>query len=184
MAATLSFLIRDGLESDIAQCIGLDHLYETDYVWQMSLHQEAGLWQVMFKTERLPRTLETLYPANQTRLQLALPDSQCFLVATRRETSEILGYVTMRNDAAYQIAVLQDLVVSRPYRQHGIGKRLLNVARQWAKEHNLHRMTIETQTKNYPGILFCQNAGFTFCGFNDRYLPHQEIAIFFSQAIR
>jgi hypothetical protein len=45
-------------------------------------------------------------------------------------------------------------------------------------------MTIEIQTKNYPGIIFCQQRGFAFCGFNDRLFPNQDIAVFFSQALR
>jgi len=184
MSTTLSFLIRDGLESDVEPCSKLDHLYETDYVWQMNIQQEVGSWQVTFKTERLPRTLEAKYPSDERRINLALPDNQCFLVAVSRDEPELLAYLTMRNDPVYHIALVQDLVVSRPYRRHGIGKRLLSVARTWAKEHQLTRLMVEIQTKNYPGINFCQSSGFAFCGFNDRYMPNQDIAVFFSQSIR
>jgi GNAT superfamily N-acetyltransferase len=179
-----SFLIRDGLDSDIDACLSLDNHYQTDYVWQMHVRQENDGWQIMFNTERLPRTLEVEYAADEKRLRFALAAEQCFLVAVDRDEADVLGYLTMRNDPVYQIALIQDVVVSRAYRRHHIGSRLLNVARRWAGEHDLKRLTIETQTKNYPGILFCQNAGFAFCGFNDRYLPNQDIAVFFSQSVR
>jgi GNAT superfamily N-acetyltransferase len=184
MSTTLGFVIRDGLDTDIEPCLKLDHFYQTDYVWQMNIQQETGQWQITFKTERLPRTLESAYPADERRLRLALPSEHCFLVAVRKNARDLLGYLTMRSDPVHRIALIQDLVVSQPYRRSRIGSRLLNVARQWAREHDLTQLTVEIQTKNHPGISFCQNAGFVFCGFNDRYFPHQDIAVFFSQSVR
>lgn len=185
--ATMRFVIRDGVENDVAACLRLDHSYETDTVWQMHIQQEEpNHWTMRFKGERLPRTLEIPHPPDESRLLAALPTDQCFLVATQKseDDSEILGYLTLFNDAAHGIGLIRDLAVSRPYRRREIGTRLVNVARRWAKEHNLTRLMIETQTKNYPAIQFCQDTGFTFCGFNDRYFPNQDIAVFFCQSVR
>jgi GNAT superfamily N-acetyltransferase len=183
--ATMRFVIRDGVENDVAACLRLDHSYETDAVWQMHIHQEEpNHWTMGFKGERLPRTLEISHLPDESRLRDALPPDQCFLVATQKPDEEILGYLTLFNDTAHGIGLIRDLVVSRPYRRHEIGTRLVNVARRWTKEHNLTRLMIQTQTKNYPAIQFCQATGFTFCGFNDRYFPNQDIAVFFCQSVR
>jgi GNAT superfamily N-acetyltransferase len=184
MSTTLGFLIRDGLAIDIPDCLALDHLYRTDYVWQMSIAEESGGWRIGFKTERLPRPMEIDYPSDEGRLQSVLPAEHCFLVAISRDQSEIMGYLAMRNNPVYAVAQVHDLVVSRPYRGKHIATRLLNVARQWARERHLVRLTIEVQTKNHPGILFCQQSGLEFCGFNDQYFPNQDIAVFFSQSLR
>src|SRR5215468_2759595 len=117
MTTSLSFLIRDGLESDITACLELDHHYETDLVWQMTVDEKPGQWQIGFLNQHLPRTLETEYHPSAERLRLALPANQCFLVAVTREASEPLGYLTMRNDPVYGIARIHDLVVSLPYRR-------------------------------------------------------------------
>jgi hypothetical protein len=58
------------------------------------------------------------------------------------------------------------------------------VARKWAMEQNLVRITVETQTKNYPCIKLCQKAGLEFCGFNDQYFQNKDIALLFSQSLR
>ncbi|MBC7810453.1 MAG: GNAT family N-acetyltransferase [Burkholderiales bacterium] len=207
---TTTFLIRDALESDLEACAGIDHRYETDYVWQMSVAETTGERQVMFKTERLPRTMEVAYPCDSDRLSLSLADDECFLVAVTRTvmlptprgeddiedeyddehldtavTEEtVLGYLTMRRDTLHHSALVHEIVVARGLRRHRIATRLLKAARRWAQEYDLLQMTIETQTKNYPAILFCQQAGFTFCGFNDHYFPNQDIALFFSQSLR
>lgn len=184
MSTTLSFLIRDGLETDIAKCLELDHVYQTEYVWQMRLLEETGRQQITFTRERLPRMLSNEYPASDKRLQAALAAQHGFLVAASRDHAELLGYMTIYSDPVYHIACVRDLVVSRPYRQNGIGTRLLNIARQWARENHLSQLMLEVQTKNYPAIAFCQQCGFTFCGFNDHYFANQDIAVFFSQSLR
>ena len=185
VSPALNFLIRDGLEADITPCLLLEHEYETDFVWQMHIHsEEEQQWEILFKRDRLPRTVTMALEPNEPRLRAALPGDQCFLVAAERDSSDILGYLAMYNDSGHRLGLIHDLLVSTPYRRHGIGTRLVNVARQWAKERQLSRLLIETQTKNYPGITFCQQNGFSFCGFNDRYFPNQDIALFFSISLR
>ncbi len=177
-------LIRDGCEPDIPACLALEHDYQTDYVWQMSFTQPSGALNIHFKTERLPRTLDAVYPADAQRLRLALAADRCFVVAVSKEDAEMRGYLTMLTDPARRLGFVQDIVVSRPYRRQQIATRLLKAARQWAYEHQLERLQIEVQTRNFPGISFCQSRGFAFCGFNDQYFANQDIAIFFGQSLR
>jgi ribosomal protein S18 acetylase RimI-like enzyme len=180
----LNLLIRDGLERDVAACLAMDSHYETDYVWQMNVHQEPDYYQVTFKTERLPREMESLFPLSEDRLRRALPRNQCFLVATAADEPTMLGFLTMWQDSAQKIAWIQHIVVAPEFRRRRIGSRLLSVARKWAMEQNLVRITVETQTKNYPCIKLCQKAGLEFCGFNDQYFQNKDIALLFSQSLR
>lgn len=184
MSNTLNFVIRDGLESDFSMCLALDHHYETDYVWQMSVMEDRDNRQIIFSSQHLPRTLETVCPSSKDRLTFALNDHQCFLVAAARDHHEILGYLTMRSDSGHRLANIQDLVISRPYRRKGIATKLVVIAHQWAKERALIHLVIETQTQNFPSIQFCQHLGFTFAGYNDQYFLNQDIALFFSQSVR
>jgi GNAT superfamily N-acetyltransferase len=187
MSVQQQFIIRDGTAGDIAACIALDHTGETDVVLQMQMMQpEPNRWQIRLQEERLPRKIDLVIEPNEARLRAALPEDRCFLVAAHRstETAEVLGYLVMRPETADGAAMITDLVVSRPFRRAGIGSRLLNVARRWARESGIHRLMIPTPTKNYPGVRFCQESGLVFCGFNDRYYPNQDIAVFFSQTVR
>lgn len=184
MNTSLSFLIRDGLEDDIAVCLALDHRYKSDHVWQMNMEENGGAWQIAFKTQRLPRSMEAIHEADERRLRLALPPEQAFLVALEKTSGELLGYLAMRNDPVYRAAWIQDVVVAAPYRRGRIGSRLVNVARGWANEHSLTQITAEAHTRNYPAIAFYQHLGFKFCGFNDRYFPNHDIAVFFTQPVR
>ena len=90
----------------------------------------------------------------------------------------------MWRDDANQLVRIRDLVIGREHRGQKLGTKLLNVARRWARIRQIRQIIIETQTKNYPAILFCQNSEFEFCGFNDQYFRNQDIAVFFGQTLR
>lgn len=181
-----SLTIRDALPTDVEACLALDHIYSTTYVWQMNTFNDDGVWQIVFRPGRLPRAIDVQRPTYPARLQANLAVEHCYLVAEAigDEGAAIAGYLTMRVDDVYGNAHIYDLVVDRSLRQNKIGTRLLRVARQWAQEHGAQRLLVEIRTKNYPAIQFFQKQGLSFCGFNDQYLPAQDIAVFFGQTLR
>lgn len=178
------FHIRDGIESDIAVCLELDHNFETDHVWQMNITNDNDNWQISFRKERLPRAVQVEHPVNERRLRLSLPEDQCFLVTADRNEPDIIAYLSMRYDPVWQTAWLQDIVVDADLRRQKLGTRLFKIARRWAQEHEAKRIMVETRTKNYPMIKFCTQNGLNFCGYNDNYLENQDIAVFFVDELR
>ncbi len=184
MTDKLRLIIRDGLAEDIPACLALDHTYETDYVWQVNIHGEPGDWRVSLRKDRLPRKMTVEYPSSEPRLRLTLAPEHGFFVASERETNQTLGYLTLFCNPAHGLAQVTDLVVNAPLRRHGIGTRLLRVARRWAQEREFTRLVAETQTKNYPAIALYQRAGMTFSGYNDQYFANRDIAVFFTQPLR
>lgn len=185
MSISLELLIRDGVESDLASCLNLDTTYETNYVWQMSIFQDTGEHRIAFKLDRLPRTLQANYEVNIRKLRLVLSADHCFIVATRKEEPEqIIAFLTMRLDSFHQRAIVQDIVVSPEFRRRKIGTRLLKVARRWALERQAVQFILETQTKNFPSIAFCQQQGLPFCGYSDQHFQNHDIAVYFGQALR
>lgn len=180
----LSFLIRDGHARDIDYCVLLDHSYRTQYAWQMRFYNDGDQFEIRFHPERLPRDLDSVWPASEERLYVAVEPENCLLIAANRNSGEMLGYLALHADPLHGLARLHDLVVSRPWRRHGIGIRLLQVARQWARDHQLMRLIAEVQTRNFPAIRFFQRAGLTFSGYSDHYFPQHEIALFFGETLR
>lgn len=180
---TFNFVIRDAVANDVDACLALDHSYESDYVWRMVVQEVQNGHQITFRKERLPRAVETVHPADELRLRLALPREICYLVAVGKDDPIIPGYLTLRPDPIHKIALIQDIVVSRQFRGLGIGSRLLSIARRWAQEQDAKQLMVEVPTKNYPAIEFFQNRGLRFCGFNDQYFRNLDISVFFGQAL-
>lgn len=174
-------IIRDGTLSDIPKCLQLDRKYHTEHVWQINIREEATETRhITLRKQRLPRPLDAIHNTDKTRLQHAIRQKGCFILMLEPESDMLLGYVSMRVNETYKIAHLQDIVVDKPFRKQGLGSRLLRIAQQWANEKNLNQIIFEIPTTNYPTIKFAQSHGSIFTGFNDHYLPSEEIALFFS----
>lgn len=176
-------IIRDGTKADIEQCVLLNTSYQTEYVWQLNLREEIDEVQISLRKQRLPRPLDTNHQINTRRFELALEHKFCFIVLVETDSNTNLGCLSMRVDATHNQAYLQDIVVDQPHRRQGLGSRLINIAHLWANEKQLDRIIFEIPTTNAPCIEFAKSHGFIYCGFNDQYLPNQEIALFYSLSL-
>ncbi len=174
--------IRSGQESDFARCLALDASFETDYVWQVDNHAQAKEIEIAFHTVRLPRAMVVPYPRTRKQLTTAWQSCEAMLVA-EDAAGALLGYVVLARRAAQAAAWISDLVVAKKMRRQGIGRALLAEATQWARTENSSWLIAEAQTKNYPALSFYQKQGLSFCGFQDRYYPNQDIAVFLSRSI-
>lgn len=177
-------IIRDALATDIPRCFVMNHDYETDHVWQVSIQHEDNQHQIHLREERLPRVMTVTQKPHPRRLNAALEPDQCFLVAAASDNSDIYGYLVMTHAYDSHMATVRDVVVDMDYRRHGIASRLLRVAKKWAVQRDLISIHAETHTKNYPAVQLYQRNGYNFCGFNDQYFLNQDIAIFFCQQTR
>ncbi|MFC1960898.1 GNAT family N-acetyltransferase [Chloroflexota bacterium] len=180
--AGYKFIVRPGSEQDYASCIALDHSSTGDYVWQVEVQETPANITYNFRTVRLPRTMTIVFPQDSQALLAAWPTRDCYLVAENE--AGICGYTSVQVDSFLGICWIRELVVARGVRRRRIGSALLQEVAKWSKANGFKRITTETQTKNYAAIAFCQRHGLVFCGFNDRYYPNQDIAVFFTLSIR
>ncbi len=174
--------IRPAEPKDLEDCSTLDHSCLTDRVWQMETRNLNGARTISFRTVRLPRNMKVNYPRQGEALLTGWWQRDGFLVAERE--GSVCGYVGLAAQPEHQLVWVGDLVVDRPLRRQGIGSALLRAASRWARTRDLARLMIELQTKNYPAIAFCRSHGLTFAGYNDRYWPSQDIALFFGDTLQ
>ncbi|MBW8330955.1 MAG: GNAT family N-acetyltransferase [Prolixibacteraceae bacterium] len=59
-----------------------------------------------------------------------------------------------------KVAILEDMIIDKGYRNEGFGKELLNEAINFAKGRNCLRLTLLTDFNNDTAINFYQRAGF------------------------
>lgn len=177
-----ALIIRAAVDADLDACAALDLSYETEYVWQVDLRDEYGAIALSFRTARLPRTLRVIQPRESNALRAALDHGDTVLVA--EENQEVHGYLHLRIDHGHRVGWIPDIAVGRGWRRQRVGSRLFQRAYQLVQADHLQKIILETQTKNYPGICFCQKHGLIFCGYNDKHYGNNDIALFFGQNVR
>jgi GNAT superfamily N-acetyltransferase len=174
--------VRPAASADLPPLTALDHGYSTDTVWQMDAREESGQTSITFRTVRLPRSMRVAFPRDSQQLLEAWNRRVCFLVA--EEAGLLKGYLNLTLAAAPETGWVADFAVDRRFRRSGVGSVLLASATHWARQNHLRRLILETQSKNYPAICFAQKHGMAFCGYNDRYYPNQDVALFFGMVLK
>ena len=175
-------IVREAKPRDLEALALIDASYTTDMVWQMEERNQGEEISVTFRRLRLPRPLRAEPPRNaQPSLRLR-PWEGYLLVA--EEQGKMLGYIEVILQAERDMGLIHSLVVAPNARRQGVGTALLNAAAQLARRQGLSALLLETQTKNYPAISFCQKNGFEFCGFNARHYATNDVAIFFIRDLR
>ena len=95
----------------------------------------------------------------------------------------LCGFIDVRAEPWHSTAWVSNLIVAQPFRRRGIGTDLVRAVSEWAIEHHLETIMVETQAQNWPTVRFYQKLGFSFAGFSDHYYANQ-IAIFFAKSAR
>jgi GNAT superfamily N-acetyltransferase len=167
---------------DLASCLALDVSYETTHVWQMHLHASAQRVDVTFSFVRLPRPVTIQQEADEQWLRADWDRQECFLVAEHEGV--IFGYLDMITQRRQSTGWINNVVVGRDYRRHGIGKALLNAARLWAQQAELRVLLAEINSRNYPALQLLEKLGYRFCGFNDQHFHSEDIAIFMAHRLK
>jgi GNAT superfamily N-acetyltransferase len=180
--------VRALLVTDLPSMQAIDHDYVSDHVWQMNVQEETGASptdlqiHVNFRQVHLPRSVHVVYPRSAAALAEDWKKRDVVLVALL--AGEIVGYISLMLNIAPLTSWATDLAVIRRFRRQGIGSGLVLAGQAWSRQKGSYRMVIEMQPKNYPAICLAQKLGYDLCGYNDRYYPNQDIALFFAKSIR
>jgi len=147
------------------------------------IHRQTGhRVDIRFDVIRLPRPMQVAYPRSPDELFEHWQQEGCFLVV-RNLKEEVVGFIDGQSHSWQDLLWISNLVIAPAYRKQGYGISLLEAGRGWAIAHGLHKIMLEVQTKNHPAISLAQKLGFQFCGYNERYYPNKDIALFFCQSI-
>jgi GNAT superfamily N-acetyltransferase len=174
--------IRTITNADVPHLMGMDHSSSTDHVWQLELRRDTRAPQVsaVFREVRLPRPVPLTYPNDP--FSLADEWKRKAAVWLAENASGAIGYLAVGLPRA-GVAWITDVAVAPAWRRKGVATALLSTVHAWCSERQMHRIFIEMQSKNHPGIALAQKNDFEFCGYNDRYYSNQDIMLVFVRAL-
>lgn len=174
--------LRPTIASDLSRLMSFDHSISSEAVWQLELRRDAGQINASFREVRLPRSIQVDYPHDP--YSLADDWIRKSMMYTAFGGPDPVGYICLLERGAASVVWVTDLVVTAVGRRKGVGSTLLAAAQEWATSRAHRRLIIEMQSKNSPMIRLAQKNGFEFCGYNDHYYLTQDVALFFSKALK
>ena len=174
--------LRPTIANDLSRLMGFDHSITSESVWQLELRHDTGQVTAAFREVRLPRSISVTYPHNP--FALAEDWVRRSMLYTASIGQEPAGYISLLERGIDSVVSVTDLVVNLAHRRQGVGSALLAVAQDWAGGRSHRRLILEMQSKNLPAIRLAQKFGYEFCGYNDHYYLTQDVALFFSKALK
>ena len=171
--------LRPAVATDMPRLMELDHSSDSDYVLQLDFFKDEEETNVTFRRMRLPRTVRVYYPRQISLLSDNWNRAALMLVALLN--GQQVAYLRLSDNVAPSAIWITDLVVAREHRHQGIASALLLAAQQWALQRGLNHAIAEMTTKNDAMASLVRKLGFEFAGFNDKYFPTRDIAIFFGK---
>jgi GNAT superfamily N-acetyltransferase len=174
--------LRPTVATDLSRLMSFDHSIASESVWQLELRRDSGQVAATFREVRLPRSISISYPHNP----FALADDwvRRSMMYTAYTGQDPVGYISLLERGMDSVVWVTDLVVNLANRRQGVASALLAAAQDWAAGRSHRRLILEMQSKNLPGIRLAQKFGYEFCGYNDHYYLNQDVALFFSKAIK
>jgi GNAT superfamily N-acetyltransferase len=174
--------LRPTIASDLSRLMSFDHSISSEAVWQLELRRDAGQINASFREVRLPRSTQVSYPHDP--YSLADDWIRKSMMYTAFGGPDPVGYICLLERGTASVVVITDLVVAEAGRRKGVASSLLSAAQEWAVARSHRRLILEMQSKNFPAIRLAQKNGFEFCGYNDHYYLTQDVALFFSKALK
>jgi ribosomal protein S18 acetylase RimI-like enzyme len=174
--------IRPTIANDLSRLMGFDHSITSETVWQLELRRDTGQVTATFREVRLPRSILVTYPHNP----FALADDwvKRSMMYTAIIGQEPAGYISLLGRGIDSVVSVTDLVINLENRRQGVGSALLAAGQDWALGRSHRRIFMEMQSKNLPAIRLAQKFGYEFCGYNDHYYLTQDVALFFTKALK
>jgi GNAT superfamily N-acetyltransferase len=98
-------------------------------------------------------------------LGLILDDSKRGQLFVARQGGEVIAMasilITVSTAEGGLVGLLEDVIVAKPHRSHGIGRQLLDYVLHWCRQQGLLRLTLLTDHDNHAALAFYERAGFS-----------------------
>ena len=137
--------VRRADPDDIEVLSSFEHGYYSEYVWQMSLEQEAYRSQAEFTRVHLPRRVLVTYPRTREEIFSGFDQAEAFLVAVLNGQS--VGYVKLVRENNTKTTRVTDLVISTSNRRQGIGSGLMVAVMNLVSNRDFNTLVIEIAVK-------------------------------------
>lgn len=173
-------IIRHMIADDLAKLSRIDANYVADRV--LAIERDQHNLDVTFRITEQPRTFayvkRTGYAFNESYQQdlgerMARGLGLYLVVAD--DDGQVVGFLDLEPESWRPVALLQWIVIDRPWRGNGIGRRLMDHALRWTASQGLRALVLETQNTNIDACRFYARLGFRLSGVQDLFYFDERV---------
>lgn len=151
----------------------LHYTYTSDECYRTQINDSKDEMGVCFKRYRLKETYS--HDSYDTLFQETWINPTAYGVFDENEKVPIAVIELEREEWNNRLRITQ-LLVKEKYRRKGLGKLLIEKAKQTAEKEDYRIIVLETQSCNVPAIDFYRSQGFVFSGTNLHFYSNNDIS--------
>ncbi|MFF8103438.1 GNAT family N-acetyltransferase [Streptomyces sp. NPDC016640] len=137
----------------------LDDSFTTDTVFQVTVAEEG------FALREIPvePPLTKVFPEDEPDGDDEDAVDSCTFVA-HGVAGDLAGFAAVSYSGWNRRLIIEDIAVAPPHRGRGVGRALMGLAREFARERGAGHLWLEVTSINAPAIHAYRRMGFAFCG--------------------
>lgn len=151
----------------------LHYTYKSDSIYKASVIDSTSVLSFTYKLENLGTPYE--HDSYDTLFQEYWQDPTAFGVFID-DCNEPVAFLEVAREYWNSRLVITQLLVREDLRGKGIGKMLVDKAKDVARFEDFRMITLETQSCNVPAISFYKKNGFVFSGTNIFFYSNDDIS--------
>lgn len=137
----------------------LDDSFTTDTVFQVTVTEEGFALREIPVEPPLTKVFPEDNPGGDTEDDA---DSRTFVA--HGAAGSLAGFVAVSYSGWNRRLTIENIAVAPPHRGRGVGRALMGLAREFARERGAGHLWLEVTNINAPAIHAYRRMGFAFCG--------------------
>lgn len=153
-----AYRYRIAAAEDTEAIKALDDSFTTDTVFQVTVTEEG------FALREIPvePPLTKVFPEGEPDDDEDDADSRAFVAHSA--AGDLAGFVALSYSGWNRRLIIEDIAVAPQHRGRGVGRALMGLAKQSARERGAGHLWLEVTNINAPAIHAYRRMGFAFCG--------------------
>lgn len=165
--------IKELPQSDYEDYV-LHYTYTSDKHYKASIEETDESFSFRFQLCKLPQVLNR--SCFDTLFQPYWKNASAYGVFETDSSKEPVAILELAREEWNNRLIITQLLVNENLRGCGIGKSLIEKAKDIAIQEDFRLITLETQTCNIPAIEFYKKCGFKFSGTNLHFYSNDDIS--------
>ncbi|MBQ1097936.1 GNAT family N-acetyltransferase [Streptomyces sp. b94] len=153
-----AYRYRTSVPGDAEAIEALDGSFTTDTVFRVTA-TEDGFTLLEVPVEP---PLTKVFPDDDGGGEDGDPDARTFVA--HGDAGDLAGFVAVSYSGWNRRLTIEDIEVAPEHRGRGVGRALMGLATEFARERGAGHLWLEVTNVNAPAIHAYRRMGFTFCG--------------------
>ncbi|MFF6815702.1 GNAT family N-acetyltransferase [Streptomyces sp. NPDC012403] len=155
-----AYRYRIAAPQDTEAIEALDDSFTTDTVFQVTVTEEG------FALREIPvePPLTKVFPEDNPGGGDAEDDADSRTFVAHGAVGDLAGFLAVSYSGWNRRLIIEDIAVAPQHRGRGVGRALMGLAREFARERGAGHLWLEVTNINAPAIHAYRRMGFVFCG--------------------